>query len=199
MTLRKLFLFATLFGLPLVMTATSAETPAAAASCVACHGANGVSPAPIWPSLAGQGSNYIVAQIKAFKAGVRSDPSMSQMVAQLSDSDMKVVGDHFASLPAEIAPMGDEDFSAAEKLFRGGDAGRNLPACMACHGPSGAGNAPAAFPALRGQHPTYTISQLKAYRDGSRTTDAQEVMRDIAAKMTDAEIESLARYVSSLH
>jgi cytochrome c553 len=196
---RNVFLFATLVGLTLLSAGASADAQAKAAACAACHGADGNSINPIWPSLAGQGSNYIVAQIKAYKSGQRQNPSMSPMALSVADADLKVLGDYYAGLIPTIAPIGDADFAAAEKLYRGGDAERGLPACMACHGPNGAGNAPASFPALRGQHPEYTALQLKAYRDGTRATDAQNVMRDIAAKMSDEEIEILAHYVSALH
>lgn len=196
---RNAFLCLALLAALAVSPLTSAQPPAKAVACAACHGADGNSVNPIWPSLAGQGEAYIVSQLHAFKNGHRNNPSMSPMAAGLEPEDMAEIAAYYAGQAPKIAPMGDNDFAAAETLYRGGDVERGLPACMACHGPNGAGNAPAGFPALRGQHPEYTVLQLNAYRDGSRLGGRQNVMGEIAARMTDAEIEALARYVSALH
>ena len=196
---RNVFLVLIAFSMSMLASQASAQAPAKAAACAACHGADGNSTTPIWPKLAGQGAPYIVAQLKAFKSKERDNPSMSPMAAGLEEADMREIADYYAAQSTQIAALGDEDFSAAEKLYRGGDAERALPACMACHGPNGAGNAPAGFPALRGQHADYTVLQLNAYRDGSRAGGRNMVMGDIAKKMTDEEIAALAKYVSALH
>jgi cytochrome c553 len=70
---------------------------------------------------------------------------------------------------------------------------------MACHGPNGAGNPAAKFPALAGQHATYTIKALKDFRAGTRSNDPANMMRDVAGKMTDAQIEAVAEYIAGLH
>ena len=186
-----------LFLCPTSVTFADGKTKAAA--CAACHGADGNSINPIWPSLAGQGAEYTIQQLHAFKSGARNNPSMSPMAAGLGDEDMREIADYFASQTPKIASMADTDYGDAERLYRGGDAERGIPACMACHGPSGAGNGPAKFPALRGQQAEYTKLQLKAYRDGSRATDPQGMMRSIAAKLTDDDIERIANYLSALH
>lgn len=188
-----------LLSLAATSTAIGADGKAKAAACAACHGADGNSINPIWPNLAGQGASYIVAQLEAFKSGARNNPSMAPMAAGLSSEDMAAIAEYYAAQAPKIAALGDVDVSAAEKLYRGGDVERGIPACMACHGPSGAGNAAAKYPALRGQQVDYTVLQLKAYRDGSRATDPAEMMRSVAAKLSDDEIDLLAKYVSALH
>lgn len=186
-------------GLLVVSVGANADAAAKTAVCTACHGADGNSMNPIWPNLAGQHAEYIVAQLQAFKSGARENASMAPMATNLSDADMAEIGAYYAAQTAKIAPLGEHDVGTAERLYRGGDAERGIPACMACHGPNGAGNAAAKYPALRGQHAEYTVLQLKAYRDGTRATDPQSMMRTIAARMTDADIEQLARYLSALH
>ena len=170
-----------------------------AATCAACHGADGNSLNPEWPSLAGQHAGYIAQQLKAFKEGVRENASMAPMVANLSEQDMDELGNHFAALPPKIGTIAAEDIAAGEKLYRGGNAESGVPACMACHGPNGAGNPGADYPALRGQHAKYTSIQLNAYRDGTRAGDDKGIMQTITKKMTEAEIESVAKYINALY
>mgnify|MGYP001337451799 CR=1 FL=1 len=169
------------------------------ATCAACHGKDGNSPNGIWPSLAGQGAKYLAQQITAYKSGTRKNASMTPLAMMVADEDIREISDYYANQPPSIADIGDFDYTDAEKLYRGGDIDRNVPACMACHGPTGSGNAPAAYPALRGQHSEYTVAQLKAYKDGTRTTDPQAMMRDIAKKLTEKEMISLGKYISALH
>lgn len=170
-----------------------------AATCAACHGADGNSINPEWPNLAGQHASYIAQQLKLFKEGTRQNASMAPMVANLSSEDMQALGEHFAALSPKIGSIGAEEIAAGEKIYRGGNAASGVPACMACHGPNGAGNAAAKYPALRGQHAKYTAIQLKAYRDGTRQGDEKSIMSTIARKMTDAEIEAVAKYVNALY
>lgn len=197
---RNTFLSLALLSLILCGTSATAEGPAKTAVCMACHGADGNSVNPIWPNLAGQHAQYIVAQLKAYKSGARENASMAPMAAGLEEADMEEIGAFYAAQSTKIAALDEElDITAAQQLYRGGDRERGIPACMACHGPNGAGNGAAEFPALRGQHAAYTIAQLKAYRDGSRSTDRQSMMRSIAARMTDEDIEQIAHYISALH
>ena len=170
-----------------------------AATCAACHGADGNSINPEWPNLAGQHASYIEQQLKLFKDGVRQNASMAPMVANLSPEDMQALGKHFAALAPKIGSISAEEIAPGEKLYRGGNADSGVPACMACHGPNGAGNAAAKYPALRGQHAKYTAMQLKAYSDGSRQGDEKGIMHTIAKKMTEAEIEAVSKYVNALY
>jgi cytochrome c553 len=176
-----------------------ADGQAKAQVCVACHGADGNSSNPVWPKLAGQNAPYIVSQLKAFETGARDNPSMPPSIIPDAESDLEEIAAFFAAQSLQVPAASADDLAQGQQLYRGGDAERGIPACMACHGPGGAGNGPARYPSLRGQHPEYTIAQLKAYRAGTRTTDAQAMMRSIAARLTDADIEQLARYVSALH
>lgn len=196
---RNAFLGAALLCVALANGTAFADGKAKAVICSACHGADGNSINPIWPNLAGQNAGYIVTQLQAFKSGSRNNPSMSPMAANLTDDDMKEIAAYYAAQAPRIATITAEAATPGEKLYRGGDAERGIPACMACHGPSGAGNAAANYPALRGQQIDYTVLQLKAYRDGTRDTDAQSMMRQTASRLTDDDMQNLARYVSALH
>jgi cytochrome c553 len=169
--------------------------------CAACHGADGNSVNPEWPNLAGQHAKYIVQQLQAYKSGVRENPNMSAMVTNLSDDDILAIGDYYAAGEPMIGSIETDQIAAGEALYRGGNMEKNIPACMACHGPSGAGNPGAAYPALRGQQAKYTSIQLNAYRSGARKTGAEKkaTMQSIALKLSDTEIESVSRYIHALH
>ena len=109
---------------------------------------------------------------------------------------MHEIAVYYAAQPPKIANTTGAEIVAGQRLYRGGDRQRGIPACMACHGPNGAGNATANYPALRGQ---YTVLQLQAYGAGGRHTDPQQMMRTIARKMSTREMESVAKYISALH
>lgn len=179
--------------------AGTAEAGAAkAAMCQACHGANGNSLNPEWPSLAGLGYEYLVQQLQNFKDGKRSNPVMTPMAAPLSPDDTADLAAYFDSLPNTGLEANPTYGKAGEKLYRGGDAARSIPACMACHGPTGRGNAPAKFPALRGQQPVYLSKQLHDYASGARLTGQNDMMQTISKRLTDADIRNLAAYVQGI-
>jgi cytochrome c553 len=167
-------------------------------TCQACHGADGNSANPTWPKLAGQHEAYIARQLADFKSGARKDPTMASMVAALNNQDMQDLGAYFAAQTVNVANAG-ANWKAGEAIYRGGDSSKAVPACMACHGPSGAGNPAAGFPALSGQHATYTAKALNDFRSGARATDQNGMMGDIAAKMSDADIQAVADYIAGLH
>lgn len=177
----------------------AAAGQAKAATCAACHGADGNSVNPIWPKLAGQHASYLAKQLAEFKAGTRQDPTMAGMAAPLSDQDIQDLAAYFASQTVAIGSADPEKAAAGKKLYLGGDVERGISACMACHGPNGAGNPGAKFPALAGQHPQYVIKALQDFRSGTRSNDMNSMMRDVAARMTDADIEAVAAYISGLH
>ena len=182
---------------PIVGSAEKGQ--AKAAPCVACHGVNGNSVNPEWPSLAGQHETYIKRQLAAFKDDQRQNPLMTPMAKPLSDEDMADLGAFFATqkstgtLEAEPSKV-----SLGEKLYRGGDASKGIAACASCHGPAGSGNPAAGYAQIKGQHATYTAAQLKAYRSGTRQTDPNQMMRNIAAAMTDEQIDAVAAYIQGL-
>jgi len=172
-----------------------------AAVCAACHGADGNSINPLWPSLAGQHPEYVARQIMAFKAGDRADVLMTSFAAPLSDEDIADLAAYFAS--QTVAPSGaDPDLvELGERVYRAGDAGRGIPACIACHGPAGQGNPLAAYPVVAGQHATYVVNTLRAYAAGTRRSDAAVnlMMRDIAAQLSEDEMQAVASYMQGLH
>ncbi len=171
-----------------------------AQNCVGCHGVNGNSSNPVWPKLAGQGAAYIAKQLADFKAGKkRQDPLMIGQVAGLSAQDMADLGAYFAKQKPAAGTAGDEAKAAlGRKIYMGGNKTTGVSACMACHGPSGAGNPPAKFPMLRGQHAPYVVKALKDFRSGARTNDAGKMMQNIAAHMTDKEIDAVAVYMQGM-
>jgi cytochrome c553 len=191
--------------------AETASTPAAAAgsveagqtkaaTCVACHGVGGNSVNPVWPSLAGQHAQYTVKQLKAFKNDERVDPLMTPMAKPLSDADMEDLGAYFAAQSATGLEAEPSKVTDGQRLYRGGEPINSVAACIACHGPAGAGNPAAKYPAVRGQQAAYVVAQLKAYRSGARKTDQSmnQMMRDVAAKLSDAQIDAVASYIQGL-
>ncbi len=173
-----------------------------AASCAACHGADGNSSVPAWPKLAGQHPKYFIAQLRAFqqgKNGTRDQAVMANAVATLVPQDMADIAAYYATQRMTTGSTPQQFVALGEKLYRGGDRQRGIPACTACHEPQGKGNAQAGYPALAGQFAVYTSAQLVAYRKGQRSTDVNEIMRDISAKLNDQDIEALANYIAGLH
>lgn len=171
--------------------------------CGGCHGPDGNSPTSANPNLAGQHAAYITKQLTNFKSAdgkpaERASPVMNGMVAALSPEDMKNLGAYFAGQGPKPGIAKDKELVAlGQKIYRGGDLGRGIPACAGCHSPNGAG-IPAQYPRLAGQHPDYTVAQLKGFRSGERANDPQKMMRAIAAKMTDREIQAVAEYLAGL-
>jgi len=172
---------------------------AKAGVCVGCHGVNGNSTNPTWPKLNGQHAKYIAQQLADFKSGDRKDPLMMGQVAGLSAQDMDDLGAFFAKQSATMGQADKSKVALGEKIYRGGNSAKGVAACIACHGPTGAGNPPAGFPSVSGQHATYTIKALKDFRNHIRTNDVNGMMRNVASKMSDKEIEAVASYMSGLH
>jgi len=178
---------------------TAEAGQAQSAVCMACHGMDGNSANPEWPSLADQHSSYIVKQLKHFKAGERQNPLMSPMAMILSDQDVEDLAAYFAS--QTLLPTGEANPSTLEigqRIYRAGVASKGVPACAGCHGPSGRGIPAAAFPQIGGQHAVYAAAQLHAYRTGARATDPNSMMRTIAGRLTDAEIDAVASYLQGM-
>ena len=171
--------------------------------CVACHGADGNSPAAANPILAGQIPEYLYKQLSNFKAAegkpaVRSNPIMGGMVAALSDEDMRSLSVYFSQQKMKPSVAKEEKLLAQGKtLWRMGDFEKGVPACAGCHGPAGAG-LPVQYPRLAGQYAEYTASQLKTFRNHERANDSEKVMRTIAGKLSDHQIDALAEYAAGL-
>jgi cytochrome c553 len=181
-----------------------------AAVCGACHGADGNSSDPQYPKLAGQHERYVARHLALFKAGERQNPVMLGFVAALSEQDMHDLGAYFASKQAlpgvaddsKIAGTEESFAQRGERLYRGGNRETAQPACMACHGPTGHGNPGPSYPSLAGQHAGYTKALLKRFRSGEsfgKDERANTVMAEVAAKLSDQDIEALASYIEGLH
>jgi cytochrome c553 len=175
----------------------------AAQVCAACHAADGNSPVPANPKLAGQFPEYLNKQLNDFKAAggkkpIRESAVMNGMVANLSAADMKALASLYAGQKLKPSQATDKDLAAlGQKIWRGGNATSGVPACAGCHGPAGAG-IPAQFPRLAGQYPEYIAAQLKLFRDGARANDPNGVMRGVAGRMTEREINAVAQYAAGL-
>jgi cytochrome c553 len=173
--------------------------------CSACHGADGNSPSPANPNLAGQQADYIALQLAHFKSGVRNNPVMAGMAAALTPEDMHSLGAYFAQQKPKGSAAKDAELAAAgQKLFRGGDAASGVPACAACHAPDGAG-IPSRYPRLGGQYADYTLTQLRAFKAGERGMDKEgndingRIMAQIAGRMNEQAIAAIAQYAAGLH
>ena len=164
--------------------------------CVACHTADGSRGTPANPILQGQHADYLVKQLKEFKAGTRANAIMAGMAGMLSEDDMKNVAAYYASKPVKPGAAKNKDLVVlGEKIYRGGIAGKQVPACAGCHSPNGAG-IPAQYPRLGGQHADYSELQLTTFRAGTRANSAQ--MTAIAARMSDKEIKAVSDYIAGL-
>ena len=201
---------ATFLSSLLLATAAHANEPAAAPAkpdlakggaiasqvCAACHTADGSRGSPANPILQGQHPEYLVKQLVEFKSGKRKNAIMSGMAAPLSEEDMRNVSAFYASKTAKPGFAKSKDtVPLGEKIWRGGIAERNVPACAACHGPTGAG-IPSQYPRLGGQHGDYVEAQMLAFRSGARANNAQ--MTGVAANMNDAEIKAVSDYIAGL-
>jgi cytochrome c553 len=209
-----------------VQSAPLAEKPASwgdaqagqgkAAVCAACHGIDGNAMQQNAPRIAGLQERYIAEQLHLFKSGERNTglaALMAPYATILSAQDMRDVGAWYATqapasgvaddtVIAEGENAGMMFYQVGERLFRRGDVARNIPACMACHGPSGAGNPGPAYPSLQGQDSVYVARRLEEYRSGTSTYNNPahfKLMADVAKTLSNEEIQSLASYVQGLH
>jgi len=170
------------------------------ANCAACHGADGNSLNPEWPRLAGQNEKYLVKQLGYFKDGERENATMSGMVATLSEQDMEDLAAYYSSQKVKIGAADPALVELGQKLYRSGNPESGVAPCMGCHGPNGAGNPAAGYPALRGQHAKYVENQLHGFAEGQRHNEnARKMMQILAARMTNREIRAVASYIQGLH
>jgi cytochrome c553 len=196
-------------------------------SCAGCHGADGNSPTPMFPKLAAQHATYLIKQLQDFKHNRRNAPMMAPLAMSLSDQQIENIAAFYETQKIKSNPMpvlasdDDEDeddmdeaakqaaaqkqqakleelLAAGGNLYRNGDLEREVSACIACHGPFGEGNKPAAFPALRSQHADYLIKTLTDFKQGKRQNNAENMMRMIAEGMTDEQIKAVSYYISTM-
>lgn len=183
-----------------LVSGDAAAGQAKSITCSACHGADGNSVNPVWPSIAGQHPTYILEQLQAFKSGARQEPLMLGQVMLLSDEDMANLAVFYGEKPAAAKAVADvASVGLGARLYRGGDREDSTAACIACHGPKGRGNPAASVPSVKGQYAVYSAAQLRAYASGKRTSDGPtRVMRDIAEKLTETEILAVTSYMQGL-
>lgn len=159
-----------------------------ASVCASCHGAQGVSGNPVWPSLAGQHGEYLVSALHAYKSKVRGDPLMTEQAKNLSEADISDLAAHFASLSCKTAPS-----SSPAEVAAAGKA--KIASCAACHGAGGVSANPA-WPSLAGQQEVYLVNALKAYRTGTRRNP---MMAGMAKGLSDTDIGQVAAYFAGLN
>ncbi len=166
--------------------------------CAACHAVDGNSAAAANPKLAGLNAEYLYKQLNDFKSGARKNAVMSGMVAALTPQDMKNLAAYYSAQQPKPGTSKDQTLALlGQKVYRGGVLGAGVPACASCHGPQGKG-IPSQFPRLAGQHSDYIYAQLNAFRVEARANDGAKMMRNIAAKMTDADMKAVASYIQGL-
>ncbi len=193
------------------------------AACISCHGDTGNSLVSTFPKLAQQHSSYLIKQLQAFKTGARKNPMMSAIAMGLSDADMVDIAAYYAAQkvsPNELPILDDDEdekpasidgekkvdgkdplqaiIAQGSDLYRNGDLSREVSACIACHGPFGEGNKPAAFPALKSQHADYLIKTLTDFKTDARSNNPENMMHMIAKKMTDEEIKAVSYRISMM-
>ena len=185
---------------PAAKVDTARGSQIASQVCAACHAADGNSPAAANPKLAGQHPEYLARQLVNFKDNkTRKNPVMMAFAAALTPEDAANVSAFYATQKPDSkgAARNPATVKLGEKIFRGGVAEKGIAACAGCHGPAGAG-IPAQYPRLAGQWADYTKAQLIAFRAGERQNDPQGMMRGVAAKLSDKEIDAVADYIAGL-
>ena len=166
--------------------------------CSACHGEDGNSINPLWPSLAGQHKQYTIHTLRAYQNGTRVDAVMQAQVMALTEQDLEDIAAYYN---AQTIQKKDYDYGLAKKgesLYRGGNASTGVAACIACHGPTGRGNPGAGYPSLAGQHAEYTADALKGYIKTERKAGLNDMMQSLAPRLTAEEIEAVSEYIQAL-
>ena len=166
--------------------------------CSACHGQDGNSINPLWPSLAGQHKQYTIHTLKAYKNGTRVDPVMQAQVMALTERDFEDIAAYYHAQNMEKKGYDYALAKKGESLYRGGNASTGVAACIACHGPTGRGNPGAGYPSLAGQHAEYTENALKDYTNTDRKAGLNDMMQSLATRLTAEEIEAVSEYIQAL-
>ncbi len=191
-----------IFGTVLAENGNPIDGKSKSEACIACHGMDGNAITPIWPKIAGLSQAYAIKQLIDFQkgeTGPRYDATMYGIVQNLTAQDFADLAAYYATQTISIGAAQADKVALGQEIFRGGNLATGVPACAACHGPTGAGNSLALFPRLGGQNSDYIIAQMNKFRNNQRSNDVNSIMRNIASKMTDKEIEAVASYVSGLH
>ena len=207
----KIFALAVLAGLSVQAGAGDAAAgKALTVTCAACHGEDGNSVAPTFPKLAGQNERYLIKQMNDIKYKLRPVASMIGQVDHLNDEQISDIAAYYASQTPSRGQAKPEDLELGAEIYRAGISETGVAACAGCHGASGAGNGPAGWPMLAGQHREYIASQLRKWRIGAentleenpegRTNDGDaRFMRDVALRLSDKEIDAVANFIAGLY
>ncbi|ASP38068.1 cytochrome c4 [Bacterioplanes sanyensis] len=186
-------------GLMSVAHAGDAEAgKALSATCAACHGADGNSLSPAFPKIAGQGERYLIKQITEIRDGARPVPTMQPFVMNLTDQNIADLAAYYTKQAPSAGGAKAELVELGERIYRAGIEEKGVPACQACHMADGSGLELAGFPRLAGQHDQYTSLQLHNFSAGERNNDQAAMMRTIAQRMHDKEIEAVSSYIQGL-
>lgn len=165
-------------------------------ACVSCHGAAGNSTIAANPKLAGQPEAYLYKQLVNFASPSRNNPVMTTYAKMLSDEEKKNISAYLSTQAQKPGAAKNKDtIELGKRIYRGGIAEKNVPACASCHGPAG-GGIPALYPRLAGQHQDYTVGQLTAFRGDGRKNSAE--MSTISKRLSDDEMKAVADYVAGL-
>ncbi|MCB1603305.1 MAG: c-type cytochrome [Gammaproteobacteria bacterium] len=200
--MKKVFIFMSLVFASLSFAGDVESGKAKSAMCASCHGADGNSVNPVWPTIAGQHENYISRQLSLFKSGERKATVMAGMVAALNEEDMKDLAAYFNAQKAAKKAAEPELVALGQSIFQGGKSELNIPACMSCHGVAGEGNPLSGYPIVAGQHAAYNEQRLKDFRAGETVKNADDVngniMASVAKYLSDDEIKAVASYMQGL-
>lgn len=200
----KKLVFSLIFYAPFMLHALepSLQVSSRAATCGLCHGSKGLGTTPLYPNLAGQHEKYLLKQLHDIKRGeLRSVPEMKALLSALSAGELEELAAYYAKMqsPQNMSTPSLLSTTKGEQIYRVGNFAKRIPACSACHGPRGNGNAEAGFPALSAQHASYIVKQLQQYKEGKRTNDLNHIMRDISIRMSQDDMEDVAQYIEYLH
>jgi cytochrome c553 len=195
-----LTLLASYSSLPLQAAGDPVAGKDKAAQCASCHGADGNSLNPEWPKLAGQHADYLVKQLQYFEAGERENVTMKPMASVLDAQGRQDVAAYYATQKVSAGKADPELVELGERIYRSGNPESGVAPCMGCHGPNGAGNPAALYPALRGQHAQYIENQLHGFAEGKRVNEnAKKMMQLLARRMTNREMRAVSSYIQGLH
>lgn len=167
--------------------------------CAACHGADGKAIQPAYPNLAGQHASYLAKQLTEYRDGARVNALMTGQAAGLTDQDILDLAAYYSEMQKIEGVSTEDNLTLGMNIYRGGITAANVAACSACHGADGMGNPTAAWPVVSGQNAQYTADQLRYFRSGERANDSNAMMRGVAKRMTDEEIDAVSNYIAGLH
>jgi cytochrome c553 len=173
--------------------ALAAAVPVAAQeACLACHGASGTSVTELTPSLGGQPSFFLIAQLFLFREGRRDNPVMNAQAKGLTDADLRRLSETLSKLPPPKPPAGAPDAARMKKGF-GLIETRH---CTSCHGGDFAGHQN--VPRVANQREDYLLKALRDYRSGARVGYGNALMPETVAGLDDPQLADIAYFLARL-